>query len=99
MRDVLWTQLRTDTRPAERRLLNPPPSSHKQVVHRQACLGNGGIGVVADAEGGDHRGQDACLARFTKYTLAKSMKFHAIWLKYNPYHSQIGEKTCDLAKE
>ena len=54
---------------------------------------------MADAEGGDHRGQDACLARFTKYTLAKSMKFHAIWLKYNPYHSQIGEKTCDLAKE
>ena len=33
----------------------------------------------------------------SKYSLAKSMKFNAIWLKNSLYYSQIDENLCDLA--
>ena len=36
---------------------------------------------------------------FTKHSLAKSMKFNAIWLNNRSFLSQIDEKTRDLAKQ
>ena len=66
--------------------------SLKQVIRRQAYLCNRWIGIATDAECCDHRGQYACAD-----TLAKSMKFNAIWLKNSLYYSQIDENLRDLA--
>lgn len=77
--------------------------SLKQVVHRQAYLGNGWIGIVADAECCDHCGQDACadacLTDEVGYAVSDSRVLlfgygvRQLWILYFAY---VGQVVCPL---